>query len=118
MYTIEKLSKHDLVHGLPSYKFEKDRICDACVKEKQVRSSFKPKKCVSTTRPLELLHMDLCGPIPVRSLKDSSYILVIVNDYSCFTWLSFLKEKNEAFHKFSNLCKQAQIYKNLPIISI
>jgi len=100
MHTIEKISKHDLVRGLPSYKFEKDHICDACVREKQVRSSFKPKKCVSTIRPLELLHMDLCGPITVRSLKGSSYILVIVDDYSRFTWVSFLKEKNEAFHEF------------------
>ena len=118
MYTIEKLSKHDLVHGLPSYKFEKDRICDACVKEKQVRSSFKPKKCVSTTFPLELLHIDLCGSIPVRSLKGNSYIIAILDDYSRFTWVSFLKEKNEAFHEFSKLCKQLRIYKITPIVSI
>jgi len=46
IHTIEKLSKLDLVHGLPSYKFEKNRICDACVKEKQVCSSFKPKNAL------------------------------------------------------------------------
>ena len=118
MQTIEKLFKYDLVRGLPLYKFEKDCICDACVKGKQVRSSFKPKKCIITSHPLELLHIDICGPIPVRSLKGSSYILVIVDDYSCFTWVSFLKEKNEAFHEFSKLCKQLQICKNVPIVSV
>jgi len=46
-HTIEKLAKHDSVHGLPSYKFEKDRICDAYVKGKQVRSSFKPKSVLA-----------------------------------------------------------------------
>ena len=62
--------------------------------------------------------MDLCGLLPVHSLKGSSYILVIVDDYSRFTWVSFLKEKNEAFHEFSKLCKQLQIYNNTPIVSI
>ena len=89
MHTTVKLSKHDLVCGLPSYKFEKERICGACVKGKQVCSSFKSKKYISTSRPLELLHIDLCGLILVRSLKDSSYILVIVDDYSRFTRKSF-----------------------------
>jgi len=90
MHTLEKLSKLDLAHGLPSYKFEKDHICDACAKGKQVHSSFKPKKCISTSRPLELLHIDLCGQIPVRSLKGGLYILV-TNDCACFNWVSFLK---------------------------
>jgi len=118
MHTKEKLSKLGLVRGLSLYKFEKDRIFCACVKGKQVRGSFKPKKCIRTSRPLELLHLDLSGPIPVCSLRGSSYIFVIIDDYSHFTWLSFLKGKNEAFYDFSKLCKQLQIYKNLPIVSI
>ena len=48
VHAIEKLSKLDLVHGLPSYKFERDRICDACVKGKQVRALFKPLKTITT----------------------------------------------------------------------
>ena len=89
----------------PHISLKKDRICDACVKGKQVRSSFKPKKCISTSRPLALLHMDLCGLIPISSLRGSSNIFVIVDDYSRFTWVSFLKEKNKAFYEFSKLCK-------------
>ncbi|XP_070013983.1 uncharacterized protein [Nicotiana sylvestris] len=60
-----KLVKKDLVRGLPKSSFKDHRVCNACVKGKQVRSSFKPKKEVSISRPLDLLHMDLCGPIRV-----------------------------------------------------
>ena len=87
MHTIRKLAKQELVRGLPKYNFENDHLCDACAKGKQVRSSFKPKNSISTSRPLELLHMDLCGPIPVQSLGRSKYILVIVDDFSLFTWV-------------------------------
>jgi len=92
MYTIKKLAK-GLVRGLPSCDFKYDHICDVCAKGKQVRSSFKSKTNISTFRLLELLHMDLCGPIPIQRLGHSKYILVIVNDYSLFIWVSFLKEK-------------------------
>ena len=58
---IDKLHKQDLVRGLPKIDPNKYEICEACVKGKQVRSSCKSKKEVSSTKPLELIHMDLCG---------------------------------------------------------
>ena len=58
MEHLNKLISKDLVIGLPKLKFEKDRLCDACQKGKQVRVSFKPKNIISTTQPLQLLHMD------------------------------------------------------------
>jgi transposase InsO family protein len=48
-----------------------------------------------TDRPLELLHMDLFSPIAYISISGSKYCLVIVDDYSCFTWLFFLQEKSQ-----------------------
>ncbi|XP_049410536.1 uncharacterized protein LOC125873707 [Solanum stenotomum] len=57
----------DLVRGLPKLKFSDNKVCDACVRGKQTRSSFKPKKGVSTTRPLELLHMNLCGLVRIQN---------------------------------------------------
>ena len=62
MDLIENLSKGELVRDLPKIKYSKDKICEACQKGKQVKSSFKPKNQVSTSRPLELVHMDLVGP--------------------------------------------------------
>ncbi|KAH0710848.1 hypothetical protein KY284_012275 [Solanum tuberosum] len=64
---LNKLVARDLVRGLPRLKFSNDKVCDACAKGKQTRSSFKAKKGVSTTRPLELLHMDICGPVRIQS---------------------------------------------------
>ena len=85
MKTLSKLVKNDLVIGLPKLKFDKDKICDACQFGKQVRNSFKSKNSVSTPRPLELLHIDLFGPMDVLSMGGKSYEFVIVDDYSRFT---------------------------------
>ena len=85
-HLILKLLKMDLVKGIPSLDFENNRICDACQFGKQTRNSFKSKNVVSTTRPLELLHMDLFGPTRTTSLGGKKYGLVIVDDYSRFTW--------------------------------
>lgn len=57
-----KLVKHDLVICLPKMKFVKGRLCDACPKGKQPKSTFKPNNVVTTTRLLKLIHVDLFGP--------------------------------------------------------
>ena len=62
---MNKLVSKDLVVGLPSIKFNDDKVCDTCARSKQVRNSFKLKNCVSTTHPLELIHVDLCGPMRI-----------------------------------------------------
>jgi len=82
---LNKLVSEDLVVGLPSIKYNDDKVCDTCAKGKQVRTSFKPKKYVSTSRPLELLHVDLCGPMRITSRGRKKYVFVIVDDYSRFT---------------------------------
>nr|XP_033514403.1 uncharacterized protein LOC117279058 [Nicotiana tomentosiformis] len=79
---LNKLAAKDLVLGLPKAEFSSDKVCDACVRGKHVRSSFKSKQVVSTSKPLELLHMDLCGPMRVRSGGGKRYIFVIVDDFS------------------------------------
>ncbi|XP_015158487.1 uncharacterized protein [Solanum tuberosum] len=72
----------DLIRGLLKLKFSNDKICDACAKGKQTRSSFKAKKGVSTTRTLELLYMDLCGPVRIQNRGGKKFILVVVDDFS------------------------------------
>ncbi|GJV31785.1 retrovirus-related pol polyprotein from transposon TNT 1-94 [Tanacetum coccineum] len=73
---------------------------------------------VSTTKCLELLHMDLFGPSAVQSYIGNFYTLVIVDNYSRYTWTRFLKHKNEAFDHFEILSKRIQTQKGCPIISI
>ena len=63
LFLLNKLVSKDLVVGLTSIKFNDDKVCGASARGKQVRSSFKLKNSVSTTRPLEMLHVDLCGPM-------------------------------------------------------
>ena len=85
MHTISKLSKKNLVKGLPKLAYQKDLICDSCVKRKHQKSSFQRKNLISTTRPLELLHMNLFGPSSTLSLGGKTYCFVIIDDYSRFT---------------------------------
>ena len=68
MELIHMLSKRELVKGLPRTKFVKDKICDACQLGKQHKYSFKSKKDITSSRPLDLLHLDLFGPNSVASL--------------------------------------------------
>jgi hypothetical protein len=87
------LLKGDHVLGLTDVCFEKDRPCAACQVGKQVGSTHHSKNVMTTLRPLELLHMDLFGPVAYLSIRGSKYGLVIVDDFSRFTWVFFLQDK-------------------------
>ncbi|GJX19034.1 retrovirus-related pol polyprotein from transposon TNT 1-94 [Tanacetum coccineum] len=83
---INHLARHGLVRGLPKLKFEKDHMCSACAMGKSKNKPHKPKYEDTNQEKLYLLHMDLCGPMRVASVNGKKYILVIVDDYSRFTW--------------------------------
>nr|GEU89884.1 hypothetical protein [Tanacetum cinerariifolium] len=92
---INLLSKKDAVIGLPRLKFFKDQLCSFCELSKAKSSSFKSKAIPSLKGRLNLLHMDLCGPMRVASIIGKTYILVIIDDYSRYTWTLFLCSKDE-----------------------
>nr|GEZ94600.1 hypothetical protein [Tanacetum cinerariifolium] len=89
---INLLLKNDIVVGLPKLKFIKDYICSSCELGKAKRKSFHSKLTLSSKRRLQLLHMDLCGPMRVASINGKRYVLVIVDDYSRYTWTHFLRD--------------------------
>ncbi|GJU47266.1 retrovirus-related pol polyprotein from transposon TNT 1-94 [Tanacetum coccineum] len=93
--TINLLSKNNIVNGLPKLKFVKDHLCSSCELGKAKRKSFHTKTTPSSKRRLQLLHMDLCGPMRVESINGKKYVLVIVDDYSRYTWTHFLRSKDE-----------------------
>nr|GEX84484.1 hypothetical protein [Tanacetum cinerariifolium] len=66
-----------------------------CLMGKAKRKSFQSKTTPSLNRRLQLLHMDLCGPMRVASINGKRYVLVIVDDYSRYTWTQFLRSKDE-----------------------
>jgi hypothetical protein len=90
MKNLHKLLKGENELGLVDVCFEKDRPCTACQAGKQVGTIHPSKNVMTTSRPLELLHMDLFGPVDYLSIGGSKYGLVIVDDYSRFTWVFFL----------------------------
>jgi transposase InsO family protein len=100
--------KHDLVLGLKDVKFEKDKLCSACQAGKQVANPHPNKSTMSTTRPLELLHMDLFGPTTYRSIGGNTYCLVIVDDYSRYTWIFFLHDKAITCDIFKSFVRRAE----------
>jgi hypothetical protein len=91
MSTLKKVLKKDMVRGLNDVVFEMDKPCSACQAGKQVANTHPTKAFLSTSRPLELLHMDLFGPTNYVSAGGNHYCLVIVDDFSRYTWVFFLR---------------------------
>jgi hypothetical protein len=88
--------------------FEKDRPCGACQAGKQVGAPHHAKNIMTTMRPVEMLHMDLFGPIAYISIDGNKYGLVIVDDYPRFTWVFFLHDKGETREVLKKFLKRAQ----------
>ncbi|GJT30548.1 retrovirus-related pol polyprotein from transposon TNT 1-94 [Tanacetum coccineum] len=93
---INKLAKQNKVLGLPSLVYSKDKPCTTCEKGKHHRASFKTKQNFSIRKCLHLLHMDLFGPVSPMSINHEKYTLVIVDEYSRYTWVYFLRKKSQA----------------------
>ncbi|GKB28831.1 retrovirus-related pol polyprotein from transposon TNT 1-94 [Tanacetum coccineum] len=105
---INLLSKKDIVIGLPKLKYVKDQLCSSYEMSKAKRSLFKTKADPSLKRRLNLLHMNLCGPMHVESINGMKYILVIVDDYSRFTWTLLLPSKDETPEVLKDFLKMIQ----------
>ena len=108
MRNLGKLLKCEHVLGLTNVKFEKDKISCACQAGKQVGASHPAKNVMTTMRSLELLHMDLFGPVAYISIGGNKYGLVIVDDYSCYTWVFFLSDKGDTQKKVKKFTKRSQ----------
>ena len=101
---VAKVSKFEAVIGLPKFgKIEKN-VCGPCQLRKQTKLSHLKVNVVATSRPLELLHMDLMGPTRTESLGGKRYIMVVVEDFLRYPWVEFLREKSEACDKMERLC--------------
>nr|GEZ71470.1 integrase, catalytic region, zinc finger, CCHC-type, peptidase aspartic, catalytic [Tanacetum cinerariifolium] len=107
--TINDLTRLDLVDGLLKFKYQKDHLCSACERGKSKKASLLPKLVSSDNSKLELLHMDLCGPMRVASVNGKKYILVIVDDYSRYTWVYFLHSKDETLKIIKKFIARAKL---------
>ncbi|GJS13540.1 putative ribonuclease H-like domain-containing protein [Tanacetum coccineum] len=116
--TINQLTSKKLVDGLPKFKYNKDHLCSACEHGKSKKALLPPKLVPSTESKLELLHIDLCGPMRVASINGKKYILVIVDNYSRYTWVYFLRTKDEAPDMIINFVNQVQRNLKAQILTI
>ena len=100
------LVKNDIVSGVPMLRFLVEDKCLPCKKGKQHKKPHKSKSQNSVVSPLELLHMDLFGPVNVRSLGGKYYCLVVTDDFSRYSWVLFLGTKDETAGMLKTLFTQ------------
>jgi transposase InsO family protein len=87
------------VTSLPELKVDQEGICNGCAQGKNIKNPF-PKRDNKAEGALELIHLDVCGPMPSSSISGYVYYVSFIDDYSRKTWIYFLKSKDEVFSKF------------------
>jgi transposase InsO family protein len=118
MSNLKKAHKRRMITGLKDMTFDKNKLCSACQAEKQVATHHPLKMMLSTSKLLELLHMDLFGPTIYKSIGGNLYCLVIIDDYSLYTWIMFLGDKSETLGIFKTFATRAQREYNTQIVKI
>nr|GEY05293.1 hypothetical protein [Tanacetum cinerariifolium] len=106
--TINLLLNNDIVTSLLKLKFVKDHLCSSCELGRSKRKYFNAKTTLSSKGRLQLLHLDLCGPMRVESINGKKYVLVIVDDYSRYTWTHFLRSKDETLEVLIDFLRLVQ----------
>jgi len=115
---MKKALSSESIRGLPDLKILEGSICGECKIGKQTRMSHPRLEHQATSKVVELLHMDLMGPMQVESIGGKRYVPVVVDDFSRFTWVNFIREKSDTFDVFRELCTQLQREKGFGIIRI
>nr|GEU38395.1 retrovirus-related Pol polyprotein from transposon TNT 1-94 [Tanacetum cinerariifolium] len=115
---INELSNQGLVRGLPKLKYQKYHLCSACSLGKRKKHTYKPKSKISIQEKLYLVHLDLYGPMTIETINGKKYVLVIGYDYSHFTWVKFLRSKDETLYFLNKFLKMIQVRLNLTVCTI
>jgi transposase InsO family protein len=98
-----RLSGLGLLQGLPLLKFESNLVCAPSHHGKMIVASHSLINTVTTKQHRQLLHMDIVGPSWVCSTGGKCYVLVIVDDYSRYSWIFFLESKDEVLEHLRSL---------------
>jgi hypothetical protein len=85
-----------MIKVLPNIHFSKG-VCDGCILGKHLEDNFEKGKARRVSPSLELVHSDLMGPFTHSYIKKERYVLTFIDDYSCYTWVYFLRKKSEVF---------------------
>ncbi|XP_075473453.1 uncharacterized protein LOC142504481 [Primulina tabacum] len=113
--TLKNLSKYHAVRGMPNISSGISYVCGDCQKGKKTRVSHPVLPTSETTCCLELLHMDLMGHMEVESIGGKKYSFVCVDDFSRFSWVSFIREKSDTYDVFKQLLTRISNFHNLKV---
>nr|GEY12867.1 uncharacterized mitochondrial protein AtMg00810-like [Tanacetum cinerariifolium] len=113
--TINDLTKNDLVSGLLKFKYHREHLYPSCEQGKSKRASHPPKLVPNSRQKLHLLLMDLCGPMRIAIINGKRYVLVIVDDYTRYMWVHFLKSKDEAPETLVEAARTMLIFSRAPL---
>ena len=109
------VSKHESVLGILKLSRMSNVVCGSCQLGKQTKAKHPSTQTSTTSRPLELLHLDLMGPTRTESLGGKRYIMVVVDNFTRYTWVTLLRSKSEAPEHIEALCTRLQNEKSLKI---
>ena len=109
------VSKHESVLGIPKLNKVSNVVCGPCQFGKQTKAKHPGTQTLATSRPLKPLHLDLMGPTRTESIGGKKYIIVVVDDFTRYTWVILLKSWSDAPENIEALCTRLQNEKNMKI---
>ena len=112
------VSKHESMPRMPNLSRVSNVMYGSCQLGKQSKAKHPSTQTSTTSRPLELLHLDLMGPMRTKSLGGKRYIMVVVDDFTKYTWVILLRSKSDAPENIEALCTRLQNQKNMKINQI
>ena len=112
------VSKHESVLGIPKLSRVSNVVYGLCQLGKQTKAKHSGTQKLATSRPLELLHLDLMGPTRTESLRGKRYIMVVIDDFTKYTWVILLRSKSIAPEHIETLYTRLQNEKNMKIDKI
>ena len=113
-HKLKEMSRKKTVDGLPTVNVP-NKLCASCIAGKHHRKPFPKSSTFRASEPLELIHMDICGPISPPTLGGSRYFLLIIDDYSRLTWVAMLQCKSDAFEAFKRFKNLAETEKGVKV---
>jgi predicted GIY-YIG superfamily endonuclease len=85
---------------LPRISKPNNFVCESYQMGKLTHAEFKSKSFTYSKKPLQIVHMDLCGPLRKEGTGGERYFMLVIDDFSILTWVAFMREKSDAFEKF------------------
>ncbi|CAL8178296.1 unnamed protein product [Prunus armeniaca] len=110
---LNHLKEKEMVYGLPHLE-DVNEVCEGCQFRKQHREWFPKNQAWRASTPLELVHMDLCGPMQNGSLAGNKYFMLLINDCTRMIWVYFLRYKSDTlncFRKFKSMVELQSDFK-------